>query len=195
MSWKRRSASKSGSWKCGGKYDSLLCSTTLVSLPGLFLPDSFHPGLTVAAAAPWAIRIAERMRARNGARFLLALRLAPASFRCSRWSVSAFPVICGSNRKRRPRTSARRVWRRLSLARSLRPSLWSASHAVACSWRYIRRCRGTGEITDVAGRPAVVLEGNGHLVRLAGVFRPQVVISRDVIEHAFRRAARSGAAP
>jgi hypothetical protein len=60
-----------------------------------------------------------------------------------------------------------------SLARSVR--------AVARSRAYIRHCRRSGHTAAFAGSPAILIEGSGHLVRLAGVFRPRVVISRDVV--------------
>jgi hypothetical protein len=156
----------------------LLC----LSLACFFLVH-FALGLAIAAAAPRAIRMAERMRARSAARFLLSLRLAPAALAI----VTVVGLCVPSYLWLEPDAATEDVGIACLTAALLSVliggcSLARSFRAVARSQRYIRYCRRAGHATALAGGPAVLVEGSGHLVRLAGVFRPQVVISRDVVE-------------
>jgi beta-lactamase regulating signal transducer with metallopeptidase domain len=141
----------------------------------------FALGLAMAWAAPCLIRRADRMPARRAARLLLAARLAPVVV-----SILAVVGLCvpsylwlepdaGEDVSVACLTAAilAMVIAGYSVARSVR--------AISRSRAYIRHCHRAGHTAAVAGASAILIEGSGHLVRLAGVFRPRVVISRDVV--------------
>jgi hypothetical protein len=60
-------------------------------------------------------------------------------------------------------------------------SIVRATSSLVASSRYIRDCRRAGEEILVAGEPVWVVEGRGRTIALAGMFRTQVLISRDAI--------------
>ena len=157
----------------------LLC----LSLAAFFLIH-LALGLTVSLIAPAAIRLAERTRPRWAARFLLILRLLPSGL--------ALFVVAGlcvpSYFKLEPEITAERVGFVCFVAALLGLAIWGISiargvRASAYSLRYIRRCVRAGRQRRLAGEqsPIWVIEGAGHILALAGVMRPRLVVSRDVV--------------
>ena len=141
-------------------------------------------GLAVSLFARWAVGIAERMRARQAARFLLALRLLPAGL--------AAVVVVGLCIPSYLWLEPARTGEGIGLA-----CLVAAVASVACwiislsrSWRaasrsigYIRYCRMVGRRTCIGSEasPAWVVEGGKPFLVLAGVVRPKLMISSGVM--------------
>ena len=142
-------------------------------------------GLVVAAAAPSAVRAAQRMRARRAAGFLLALRLLPAAL--------ALLLVAGlcvpSYLLLEEEANAEEVGSLCLAAAILAVCLWSASLArgvrgAALSARYARDLErmGSGSTLPGARQTVWVVNSSAPLLALTGVFRPRLVISRLVVE-------------
>jgi Zn-dependent protease with chaperone function len=141
-------------------------------------------GLAVSALTPWAVRFANRMAPVRGARLLLALRLFPAAF--------ALFVVAGlctpSYLYLEPKGAPEEMGLACLAAALMGVALWGwslarATRAVMRSQRHIRKCREQSREMRLPGeRKAVwVIEGTAPCVMLAGVFRPRMVISRNVV--------------
>ena len=152
----------------------LLC----LSLAAFFLIH-LALGMMVSLIAPAAIRVAERSRPRWAARFLLILRLLPSGL--------ALFVVAGlcvpSYFQLEPETTSEHVGLACFAAALLGLIVWGISisravRASAQSLRYIRQC---GRVAR-RRRPRIwVIEGPGHVLALAGMMRPRLVVSRDVV--------------
>ena len=141
-------------------------------------------GLAVAAIAPAAIRMAARMRARLGARFLLALRLAPAVF-----SAAIVAGLCApSYLWLEPDAGVEEVGTACLAAAAASIAILGSGvlrglRAAQSSFRYGQLCERAGRKTHLAGErgPVWIIEAAAPFLALAGVVRPRLVISRDVV--------------
>ena len=157
----------------------LLC----ICLASFFLVH-LAAGLVVSLAAPAAVRLAEKVRARRAAGLLLALRLLPvclAAFVVAGLCVPSYLWL-------EPEATAEEVGLACLAAASLGAAVWGISiarglRAVARSRRYFRRCRSIGCHISLPGEPspAWVVEGSAPLLALTGIAHPRVVISRPVV--------------
>jgi len=141
-------------------------------------------GLAVSASARWAIRIASRMAPVRGARLLFALRMLPAGF--------ALFVVAGlctpSYLYLEPKGEPEEIGLACLAAAIMGLTLWAwsvarASRAMVRSARHIRQCREQSREMRLPGErmAAWVIDGDAPCVMLTGVFRPRVVISRNVM--------------
>jgi Zn-dependent protease with chaperone function len=138
-------------------------------------------GLMVSLAGPAAVRAAQRMRARRGAGLLLTLRLLPAML--------ALTLVAGlcvpSYLLLEEEGSAERVGALCLVAAMLAASMWAVSilRSVRAAARSVRHERawervGSRSVLDGAQHPVWVVDAPAPLLALAGVLRPQLVISR-----------------
>lgn len=137
-------------------------------------------GALLACISNRVVRFASRMPARSAARLLFALRIAPAALAI--FLVTAFCVP--SYLWWEPQAGSEKIGLLCSAAAAGAILLWSRS--IARSWRaiaesraYLRACLGAAERKQVAGA-TVLLVPAGRTTVLAGLFRPFVVVSRDV---------------
>lgn len=139
-------------------------------------------GAMVACAASRCVALADRMKPRNAARFLLVLRLFPA---CG--ALLAVIAICvPSYLWFEPKGASEDIGAACLAAALLAIlicgiSIARGASAVVASRRFIRDCQRAGEKILIAGEPAWVVNRPGRIIALAGIFRPEVLISRDVI--------------
>lgn len=154
-----------------------------LTLASFFLVH-FALGLLVSVAAPQCVGMASRMRARSAASLLLALRLLPPAI-----SAMVVAAICvPSYLWFEPEFAAERVGLvclgGALLGLAILVIAWPrALRAVARSLRYSRHCRKTGREAHLTGQasPVSVMDGPAALVALAGIVRPRLVVSREVV--------------
>ncbi len=109
-------------------------------------------------SAPWAIRAADRMRARAAARFLLTVRFAPAAI-----ALFVVAALCvPSYLSFEPKAAAEEPGAVCLLMAALCASVWAIS--LARGARAIQRSR----------------DARGFTVALSGVLRPRVIVSNEV---------------
>jgi Zn-dependent protease with chaperone function len=157
----------------------LLC----LCLASFFLVSSIA-GLIASFASRAAVRMAETMRARSAARFLLSLRLLPLAS-----GVGAVLGLCiPSYLWLEPRGTPERVGLvcltlALVAAASCSLSLIRTTRAIAVSLRCNRRWQRGGRETRLTGgaSPALLVEKEAPLLALAGILRPRLVISDGVL--------------
>ena len=147
-----------------------------------------HLALSIAIwlATPAAIRIAARIRPVLGARLLLFLRMLPAGL--GGFTVAALCVP--SYLWLEPKTVSGEGIGLVCLALSVLTltlggfSITRAGLALARSLRYLRHCQRTGLKTELAGEslPAWIVDQPGALFVIAGVFRPRLLVSRQVTQ-------------
>jgi hypothetical protein len=141
-------------------------------------------GSVVALLARRAMRFAERFQAHSAARFLLALRLCPASL-----SILAVAAVCvPSYLWLEPDSPQEQVGPLCLAAAALAILVWLLSigrgvHAAAQSFRYLRRWRNEGRpervsFTDV---PLWLIESHVPFLALAGILRPRLIASRGLL--------------
>ena len=155
-----------------------LCLATFFLVHAVF-------GLAVSASTSWAIRIASRMAPVYGARLLLTLRLFPAAFALFVVAGLCTPSYLYLEPKGEPEEMGLAC---LAIALlGLAAWAWSitrATRALARSVRHIRQFREQGREMRLPGErmAAWVVDGDAPCVMLTGLFRPRMVISRDVVE-------------
>lgn len=144
----------------------------------------------VCAVAPSAMRIGEAMRPRNGARFLLALRLLPVAFA----AVAVAGLCIPSYLWLETNQSGERVGLACCAMAALgilicAHSILRAARAGAVSVRHSSRCgdvthpeRTGSSLPGAAGVELTVLNSSAPVLALAGVMRPRVIVSRRVLE-------------
>jgi beta-lactamase regulating signal transducer with metallopeptidase domain len=141
-------------------------------------------GLLISFASRAAVRMAESMRARSAARFLLALRLLPSAL-----GIAAVLALCvPSYLWLEPQASSERIgWACLALA-LLGTAGWFISvarvtRALAFSVRFNRTWRQTSCETPLRGESAkaVVVEKDAPLLALAGIFHQRLLVSQAVL--------------
>jgi len=163
--------------------DHYIVKLLWMSLASFFLLH-LAMGLIVGGIAPFAVRAAARMRAGSGARFLLAIRLFPCAF-----AVFAVAVLCvPSYLWLEPDAASEEIGFPCLAAAALCVTIWTISlartaRAAGISLRYFRGCRNAAQELDLPACPVTgwVIESSGHSIELAGIFRPRVVIGRDVL--------------
>lgn len=142
-------------------------------------------GLAVRFFVPAAIRLTGRMQPRAAAQFLLVLRLAPAA-------LAAFAVLAlcmPSYLSYEPGATREEV----GLACVLATFLTAALLAIACArgiralistTTYARTCLKSGKLiqSSPVASPLIVIENAAPVIAMVGAFRPQLVISRRVLE-------------
>jgi hypothetical protein len=134
-------------------------------------------GVIVWAITPAAIRVANRARPRWAARFLLLLRLLPSG-------IALFVVagLCVPSYFQLEPESAERVGAACFVAALLGLGIWVISifrgvRASVHSMRYWRECR-----KRITGSSSLwIIDDVGHVLALAGIVRPRLVVSRDVL--------------
>ncbi|HEX3744756.1 MAG TPA: M56 family metallopeptidase [Bryobacteraceae bacterium] len=142
-------------------------------------------GLMVSLLSPWAVRFAVgRMAPVHGARLLLALRLLPSAF-------GLFVVIglcTPSYLYLEPKGAPEEMGIACLAAAAMSVILWGwsiarATRAMARSVRHLRECRQRSRELRLPGerKAAWIIESKSPCVMLAGVFRPRMVISHDVV--------------
>jgi Zn-dependent protease with chaperone function len=157
----------------------LLC----LCLASFFVVNAFA-GLGAALASRAAVRMAATMRARTAALFLFVVRLLPFAL-----GIGVVLVLCvPSYLWLEPQATAERVgWACLTLgllgALGLLLSFARTARAVAASARCNRLWQKAGSEIRLAGEPSqtVIVDEEGPLLALAGVFRPQLVVSNGVL--------------
>lgn len=157
----------------------LLC----LSLASFFLVN-LVAGLLVSALAKFAGRVARRMRSRDGARFLFALRLAPVA-------LGVFVVGClcvPSYLWMEPEAINEPVGGLCLLAAGLAVLVWllstlRAARAVMRSRRYLLQCREGERVIGIPGErfAACVIRRREPLFATAGILRPRLMISECAI--------------
>lgn len=160
---------------------SYLLRLLWLSLACFFLVNLVLGAMMACGASRW-VRLADRMKPRNAARFLLALRLLPGA-----GALLAVAGICvPSYLWLEPRGASEEVGAAFLAVALLGAvicgmSLARAIKAVVESRRYIRDCQRAGKKILIAGEPVWVVEGKGRIIALAGMFRPVVLISGESI--------------
>jgi hypothetical protein len=139
----------------------------------------------IILATPAALRIAGQIRSSAAARLLFVLRVLPAG-------LGAF-IVAGlcipSYLRLEPRTATSEEVGLLCLGFAiLALVLWVASfirglRAIVRSVQYLQYCQRTGRKTDLPGEPSPVwmLEEPAALFAIAGITRPRLLISRQVM--------------
>ena len=141
-------------------------------------------GMAVSALTPWAVRFAGRIPAVHGARVLLALRLLPAGF-----GLFVVAGLCTpSYLWLEPKGAPEAMGVACLAAAAMGLMIWGRSlargtSALVRSVRYIRQCRVRSREMRLPGErmAAWVVDGPAPCVMLAGVLRPRLVISRNVV--------------
>jgi Zn-dependent protease with chaperone function len=133
----------------------------------VFLLVHLTLGILVGLAAPAAIRAAERLRPRTAARLLLSLRLAPTAAALLVVAIFCIPSYLWLE----PDAEVEAVGTLCLTAAACAAAIWSATatnltRAVWRSARFTRQCRHT----------------DAPVLMLAGIFRPQVVVSSTVLD-------------
>lgn len=141
-------------------------------------------GVAVSLLSPAVIRVAERMRARRAAGLLLAVRLLPAALAFTVVAVLCVPSYLWLE----PAATSEEIgWGCIAAALL---AMVCAGLAVARSWRaasrssgYIRYCQMVGRRTCLGAEasPAWVVEGPAPFLALAGIVRPRLMVSSDVV--------------
>lgn len=155
-----------------------------LSLAVFFLVHSAAAGV-VRLFVPILVRRAERMNAARGARFLMFVRLLPAT-------LAAFVVaaLCApSYLWLEPSGTSERMGAICLAAAALGAALWVESaakglRAVLRSGRYLRRCRATAEEVRMgtAADPILVVPQSKPVLALAGVWRTRLVLSQAIVD-------------
>jgi Zn-dependent protease with chaperone function len=138
-------------------------------------------GLLILLASRTAVRMADSMRARSAARFLLAVRLLPCGL-----GIGAVLALCvPSYLWLEPQASSERIgWACLTLAilgaTSCFGSIVRVVRALAASLRLKRSWQQAGYETLLLGEllDAVIVEQDAMFLALVGLFRPRLVVSR-----------------
>lgn len=141
-------------------------------------------GAAVSALTPWAVRLANRIAPVRAARLLLMLRLFPAG--------AALFLVVGlctpSYLWLEPRAESEQMGAACLAAAVLGLTVWGlslarATRAMARSLRHLHQCRQVSRETRLPGErsAAWLIDGAAPCVMLAGVIRPRLVISRNVV--------------
>ena len=145
-----------------------------------------HLALALATrlGAGAAVRMAGRMKAASAARFLFALRMLPAGL--TLFAVLAFCIP--SYLWLEPQATGEKVGLVCAVTAIFGMAIWAFSFvrvvgAVRGTSQYLHRCERHGRKVNMPGEasPALVLAGKVPVLAVAGVLRPQLVISRRVM--------------
>jgi Zn-dependent protease with chaperone function len=141
-------------------------------------------GLAVWGLAPAVMSAAARLRASSAARLLLVTRLFPCAF--ALFVVVAFCVP--SYLWLEPEAASEEMSIPCLVAAILCTLIWMisitrAARTIVQSLRYLRSCRNSARELNLPGYEiAGLVTGDAHSIGLAGIFRPRVVIGRDILE-------------
>ncbi len=146
-----------------------------------------HVVLALAArlSAGPSLRIAEHLKPRSAARLLFTIRLLPLLL-----TVFAVLMFCvPSYLLHEPEGTGERVGIVCMLTALLGIAVWLSAllrvvSAVRGTTRYLDHCRRQGHSISLPGdaSPALLLTDPAPVLAVAGVFRPQLVISRQVMQ-------------
>jgi Zn-dependent protease with chaperone function len=145
-----------------------------------------HLALALAArlGAGTAVRIAEHLKPSSAARLLFALRMSPLVF--SLFAVLAFCIP--SYLWLEPEATGEKVGFFCVLTALMGVAIWASAlkrvaGAVRGTSRYLHDCERHGRKITVPGEvsPALLLADQTAVLAVAGVFRPQLVISKRVM--------------
>ena len=138
-------------------------------------------GLLISFASRATVRLAESMRARSAARFLLAIRMLPCVLGIS----VVFALCVPSYLWLEPQASSERIgWACLALALLgavvCFGSIVRVARALAASVRLKRSWQQAGCETLLLGEllDAVIVEQDAMFLALVGLFRPRLVVSK-----------------
>jgi Zn-dependent protease with chaperone function len=152
---------------------------------GAFFLVHAATGLAVRFAAPAAIRLAQRMRSRNAARFLLAVRLLPVAAA----TFAVFGLCVPSYLRFEPGATTEEVGLACVFAALLGASvgIFSLARVIgagAATFKFTRKCRKSGLELRVPcqSSPILVIEGKDPVLAIAGAIHPQIIISRGVLQ-------------
>jgi len=140
--------------------------------------------LGIRAAGGWAIRVAERLRPRDGARLLLALRLLPAALTCMAVAGLCIPSFLWLE----PSETGEQAGVLCVGAAVLGAAIWvralcRASKAVLQSRRFAAICEQTARANEPASQQSWwIVDTGAPALALVGLVRPRVVVSRELIE-------------
>jgi beta-lactamase regulating signal transducer with metallopeptidase domain len=142
-------------------------------------------GLAARFFVPAALRFTHRMQPRTAAQFLLALRLAPAAL-----ATFAVLALCiPSYLSFEPGATREEVGLVCVIATFLTATLLTISlargiRAVVTTTSYARNCLKSGMQvqTPTTFSPITVIDSAAPVLAMVGAFRPQFVISRNVLE-------------
>jgi len=149
-----------------------------------FFAVNVAAGLLISFASPAVVRMAESMRARSAARFLLAVRLLPCAL-----GISAVLALCvPSYLWLEPQASSERIgWACLAPAllgaAGWIVSLVRVSRALTSCVRFNRAWQESGCETLLHGESskALIVEKDAPLLALAGIFHPRLLVSQAVL--------------
>ncbi|HUI83211.1 MAG TPA: M56 family metallopeptidase [Candidatus Binatia bacterium] len=156
-----------------------------------------HAALAAAARllTPGALRVAAHMQARTAARFLFALRMSPLLLTL----VAVFGFCIPSYLWLEPEASGETVGLVCVLLAVLGLAVWACALgrvmiAVHRTTRLLRQCERYGRRINVRGEasPVLLLADRTPVLAAAGIFHPQLLISRSVI-HGLSRGEREAA--
>jgi len=150
-----------------------------------FFPVNAIAGLLLRLFIPAAIRVTRRMQPRGAARFLLGLRLAPACL-----ATFAVLALCvPSYLSFEPGATREEVGLACVFAALLTAVLLSVSFArgirsLISTNSYARKCLNSGiqVQTPATSFPVNVIDGAVPVIAMVGAFRPQLIVSRGVLE-------------
>ena len=154
-----------------------------------------HLALALVArlGAGTAVRIAEHLKPSSAARLLFFLRMSPLVF--SLFAVLAFCIP--SYLWLEPEATGEKVGFFCVLTALMGITVWVSSlkrvaDAVRGTSRYLHECERHGRKITVPGdnAPALLLADKTAVMAVAGVFRPQLVISKRVMHGLVSRTAR-----
>ncbi len=155
-----------------------LCAST-------FFVANAIAGLAARFLVPSALRFTRRMQPRTAAQFLLALRLAPAA--CAAFAVLALCIP--SYLSFEPGDTREQVGLICVIAAFLTATLLTISlargiRAIVSTTSYARNCLKSGMQvqTPTTFSPITVIDSASPVLAMVGAFRPQFVISRNVLE-------------
>ena len=140
--------------------------------------------MAVRLSSGTAVRLAEHMKPSSAARFLFALRMAPLAI--TLFAVVAFCIP--SYLWLEPQATGEKVGFVCFLTAVLGVAIWTLAivrvvGAVRGTARYLHRCEQHGRKITVPGQssPALLLADKAPVLAVAGVLRPQLVVSRRVM--------------
>lgn len=153
-----------------------------LSLAVLFLVH-IVVAFAVAMVAPAMVRRAERWRASTAAQMIFALRLLPAASAL----FVVFAICVPTYLRLEPEAMEEDIGLACLALAVLGAGVWGWSfartgRAVVRSLRCVRNWHKRGSRTVIGDSSVWVIEGAGRTLALAGIFRPELIVSRDVIQ-------------
>ena len=153
-----------------------------LSLAVLFLVH-LSVALAVTMCAPAMVRRAERWRAAAAARMMLALRLLPAAS-----ALFVVLAICiPSYLRLEPEAMEEEIGIGCLALAAMGAAAWGFSLARTArvmlrSMRCVRAWRSRRSEAVIAGSRLWIIDGAGPTLAMAGIFRPKLIVSREIIE-------------